>query len=371
MGFVMKTLLKTFAVLLLILTPAGLSSAQDGPSRVELDCLVLSTTANGIATPGDAARMPSFHHVWTPGVRYDYFESNGRKFFYETEGHGREMIVVVHGGAGLPHEYFHPMLSNLSRFAKMVYFDRRADMTSDRNSAEMASVSEQADDLDALRKKLGLERVTLLGHSFGGAIVLNYALRYPDHVKRLILVSTGAAVENPDEAEKRVMSRMSAADRASLNSNEGSSGGNNPCERVRRRYGLLYPHYFSKPTPYEFERGVYIAYFDALTKKFALAQEPDEVEFRSELSEINVPALVIAGRDDLVTPLEQATELASGLPKSRLVVMNHSGHFPFFEENYLFTEWVRKFLVETTDHRNDRKVGGPVISSTGRLAITG
>lgn len=365
MGFVMKTLFKTFAVLLLLLTTASMASAQEGPSRMELDCLAFTTASNGIAMPGAAARMPSFHHVWTPGVRYHYFESKGRKFFFETEGHGRETILVIHGGAGLPHEYFHPMLSNLSRFAKMVYFDRRADMLSASKPTEMATVAEQADDLDALRQKLGLDRVTLLAHSFGGAIALNYALRYPDHVKRLILVSTAASVENPDEAEKRVMSKLSPADRARYKSNEGESGGNNPCERVRRRYALLYPHYFSRPTPYEFDRGVYIAYFDALTKKFALSQEPGEVEFRAELSEIQAPALVVAGRNDLVTPLEQATELASGLPKSRLVVMNHSGHFPFFEENYLFTEWVRQFLIETNDHRNDFKVGGPVISSTG------
>ena len=57
-----------------------------------------------------------------------------------------------------------------------------------------ASIAEQADDIDALRKTLGLERVTLLGHSFGATIALNYALRHPENVKRLILVSAAAVV---------------------------------------------------------------------------------------------------------------------------------------------------------------------------------
>ena len=102
----------------------------------------------------------SFHHVWTPGLDYGTFQSNGLKLVYETQGNGSEVVIVVHGGAGLPHEYFHPMLYNLSRYAKLVFFDRRADMLSTRTGQGMASIEEMSDDIDALRKELGLERVT-------------------------------------------------------------------------------------------------------------------------------------------------------------------------------------------------------------------
>ncbi|HKG20660.1 MAG TPA: alpha/beta hydrolase, partial [Blastocatellia bacterium] len=64
--------------------------------------------------------------------------------------------------------------------------------------------------------------------------------------------------------------------------------------------------------------------------------------------------LVLGGRYDLVTPLNHGDELAKGLPQSRMVVLERSGHFPFMEENYLFTEWVRKFMAATTDSVQDR-----------------
>jgi len=331
----------------------SLAQAQEGSTRAEFECLSLANSSRAVAA-GPASPFVSFHHVWTPGLNYGTFQSNGLKLTYETQGAGDEVVIVVHGGAGLPHEYFHPMLYNLSRYAKLVFFDRRADMLSAKSGYGMASVDELSDDIDALRKTLGLEKVTLLGHSFGATIVLNYALRHPDNVKRLILVSAAASVENPYEGEKRILKALSKTEMAAYRSGEGGEGAAKPCDRVRMRYSVLYPHYFYKLVPYEFDRGVYTVYFDALSKKEALASSSTGLDVRAKLSQIKAPSLVVAGRYDLVTPPAQSSELAGGLPQSRLVVLEHSGHFPFFEENYLFTEWVRQFMLATNSTGNDR-----------------
>jgi proline iminopeptidase len=341
---------------------APLAQAQEGATRAEFECLTLANSSR-VAAAGPASPFVSFHHVWTPELEYGTFQSNGLKLTYETQGSGDEVVIVVHGGAGLPHEYFHPMLYNLSRYAKLVFFDRRADMLNS-SSSGMASIDELSDDIDALRKTLGLERVTLLGHSFGATIALNYALRHPANVRRLILVSAAASIENPSEGEKRILKTLSKAEMAAYRSSEGGTGANRPCDRVRMRYSVLYPHYFYKPIPYEFGRGVYTVYFDALSKKEALASDSSKVDLRDQLSEIKVPVLVVAGLHDLVTPLDQSFDLASGLPQSRMVVLQHSGHFPFFEENYLFTEWVRRFVVATSGQIDDRITRGPVSDSS-------
>jgi proline iminopeptidase len=343
----MKNLFGVCAVALLVFSVSSLAHAQEGSTRAEFECLALANSSS-VAFGGEPSGFLSFHHVWTPGLGYGTFQSNGLNFVYETQGSGDEVVIVVHGGAGLPHEYFHPMLSNLSRYAKLVYFDRRADTLSARSGHGAASIEEMADDIDALRKTLGVDQVTLLGHSFGATIVLNYALRHAANVKRLILVSAAAAVENPNEGEKRILKALSAAEMRAYRSTEGVSGAARPCERVRTRYSVLYPHYFYKLTPYDFDRGVYTVYFDALSKKQALASDATGLDVRNRLSEIKAPTLVVAGQHDLETMPEQSTELASGLPHSRLVMMEHSGHFPFFEENYLFTEWVRQFMTATS-----------------------
>jgi proline iminopeptidase len=360
----MKNLSRVCTVALLLFALVSLTRAQEGSTRAEFECLALSNSS-GVALSGEASPFLSFHHVWTPGLRYGTFQSNGLNLVYEMQGSGDEVVIVVHGGAGLPHEYFHPMLSNLSRYATLVYFDRRADMLSARSGHGMASIEEMSDDIDALRKTLGLERVTLFGHSFGATIVLNYALRHPSNVKRLILVSAAAAVENPNEGEKRILKKLSQAEMAAYRSSESGTGAGRPCDRVRMRYAVLYPHYFYKPVPYDFDRGVYTVYFDALSKKLALASDASGVDVSARLSEIKAPTLVVAGRHDLETPPDQSQELASGLAHSRLVLLEHSGHFPFFEENYLFTEWVRQFMAATSGQHDERTRDTVKESSSG------
>lgn len=360
----MKNLSRLFAMAVLSLSLAGIARAQEGATRAEFECLALANSSHQ-ALPGTASPFVAYHHVWTPGLEYGTFQSNGLHLVYETQGSGSDTVIVVHGGAGLPHEYFHPMLYNLSRYAKLVYFDRRADMLSARQGTGMASVEEMSDDLEALRQSLGVEKVTLLAHSFGATIALNYALRHPANVKRLVLVSASASLENPSETEKRIVNQLSADEMAAYRSGEGGTGAAKPCERVRARYAVLYPHYFYNRVPYDFDRGVYTAYFDAVAKKQALAGDESGLEIRRRLAEIKVPVLVVAGRFDIVTLPDQSRALADALPQSKLVMMDHSGHFPFFEENYLFTEWVRQFMTATNDARDDRTTPGPAVASSG------
>jgi len=360
----MKDTFRICFALLTLVALAAVACAQEGPTRAEFECLSLNTSS-GVALVTGNPSADSYHHVWTPVLTYGKFKSHGLELLYETQGDGGEVVIVLHGGPGLPHEYYHPMLSNLSRYARVVYFDRRADMASQREPHRAVRVAEMADDVEALRQALGVERVTLLGHSFGTAIALDYALRYPDHTRRLILVSGAAAVENPAEAEKRLVGALSPVETERYRS-EGGTNNANPCERVRRRYAVLYPHYFYKQIPYEFDRGFYTVYFDSLAKKLALADDGQQLDVRSKLAAIKAPVLVVAGRHDLVTPVAQSYELANALPQSRFVVLEHSGHFPIFEENYLFTEWARQFMSGTASSASDRVMVTAAASSGGK-----
>jgi pimeloyl-ACP methyl ester carboxylesterase len=106
------------------------------------------------------------------------------------------------------------------------------------------------------------------------------------------------------------------------------------------------------------DRDTYYIYFDALARRYALADEAGGVDLRRQLGRIRAPSLILAGKFDLVTPLSHSDDLALGLPYSRLVVMSHSGHFPYFEEGHLFTQSVRRFVEDTSDKGGDVKVIG-------------
>src|SRR5689334_3760481 len=100
----MNTPSRLCLVLLTILFLASLARAQEGSTRAEFECLALSNSSR-VALPGSASPWLAYHHVWTPGLAYGTFQSNGLNLVYETQGTAREVVIVVHGGAGLPHEY--------------------------------------------------------------------------------------------------------------------------------------------------------------------------------------------------------------------------------------------------------------------------
>jgi proline iminopeptidase len=360
----MRNFVRISAIASAVLGLALSARAQEGPSRADFECLKLANSSNVVA-PGGKSPYLSFHHVWIQDLKYGEFESNGLKLVYELGGNGKEVVFVVPGAGGLPHDHLHPMLSSLGAYVRLVYFDRRADMLSTHSVFETASPVELADDIDALRKHLGLKRVTLLAHSFGGTVALTYALRYPENVKRLVLVGTSAVVESQAEVEKRIAKLLTATEAAVFYSGEGGTGRLSACERTRNRYRAMFPHYFHKvPDSATLDNNVYSIYFDALGRKLVLSRDTTGFDLRQQLSRINVPVLVLAGKYDEVTPVAHAAELAAELPRARLVVLKQSGHFPFMEENYLFTQWVREFVLATGDFGNDWLTAPPVNSAT-------
>lgn len=299
----------------------------------------------------------SFHHVWSTEVGYGYFQSNGLDLYYEIEGKGSEYIVVVHGCPGIPHDYLHPMLSSLSNYMRVVYFDRRFDGLPKGLPRSSMSIGSMTDDIEALRQTLGLGRLTLLAHGIGGPIAINYALRYPDNIKRLIFTGTSAQVESPAEIEKRLSEALSPEEQAAYRAVQ--DGAPTALERDRKRYRALYPRCFLKPPDSRLlDRDTYYIYFDALARRYALANDPGGIDLRGQLRNVRAPSLVLAGKHDLVTPVSHSDDLARGLAYSRMVMMNHSGHFPYYEQGHFFTQCVRRFVEDTSDQGGDVNVIG-------------
>jgi proline iminopeptidase len=119
-----------------------------------------------------------------------YAQVNGAKLWYETEGQG-EPLVLVAGGPGESHKEFDPFFSRLADRFQVIYFDPLGVGQSGRaKSRSEYTFAREVEDLESLRKALGLSQINLLGHSFGGMVAQAYALQYPQSVKRLVLADT-------------------------------------------------------------------------------------------------------------------------------------------------------------------------------------
>src|SRR6185503_7174546 len=114
---------------------------------------------------------------------------DGASLYARTIGRGRE-VIVLHGGPDFDHAYLLPDLDRLRDGFRLVYYDQRGRGNSAEHvRPEDVTLSSEVDDLDRVRRYFRLEAPALLGHSWGAVLALEYALRHPSRVSRLILLN--------------------------------------------------------------------------------------------------------------------------------------------------------------------------------------
>jgi len=267
---------------------------------------------------------------------------NGTSIYYETVGFGSP-ILLMHGGLGPDHSYLRPWFDSLTdRNIEVTYYDHRSGGRSERVSTfEGITHDTLTADADQLRSVLGHGRLTLLGHSYGGMLAMEYALRYAEHLNGLILCCTAPSWDYVDETVTNAEARGGATEMAAL-------------ERLHRRdvtdddtFGRLTANiqalYFKGPDKALIEE------MHQRTVYSAAAYELSEIllegfDISNRLSDITVPTLVIAGGDDWVTPQVQSERMANLIPNAELVAFENSGHYPFIEEHDRFVRVVADWV---------------------------
>ncbi|MGH8945968.1 MAG: alpha/beta fold hydrolase, partial [Acidimicrobiia bacterium] len=103
-------------------------------------------------------------------------------------------IVVLHGGPDFDHNYLLPEMDRLAAFFRLIYYDQRGrGLSGEGVQAKDVTISSEIEDLDALTDRLGLGSFALLGHSWGGFLAMEYAIRHPGRISHLILMNTAPA----------------------------------------------------------------------------------------------------------------------------------------------------------------------------------
>lgn len=264
---------------------------------------------------------------------------NDTELFYVEVGEGRPCLVM-HGGLGFDHTYMHPWLDPLGDVMRLVYYDHRGNGRSGRPPFETLTFEQLCADADALREYLGFEKSSVMGHSIGGIIALEYALRYPERLERLILLDTAPSLDYwEDEVEDNARRKGATAEQL-----EALSADQDDNEEFVRAWKLIEPLYFHNYDPDLAERALANTVFSVEANN-AQASFLEGWDVTPRLGEIDAPTLVIVGRDDIICPPSQARRLHEGIPNSELVVFERCGHMPHLEEPQAFfgavSEWFR------------------------------
>lgn len=266
-------------------------------------------------------------------------------------------LIAVHGGPGTDHRLFRPYLDSLANEQRLVFFDLPGH--GDSGPMENASLVSMADSIDDVRLAIGSETVALLGSSYGGFLALTYALAHPHAVSALVLVGTSASHGFREEsimvAERRGTPEMLASLHRLW---DGSLADDAAFERAWRD---IFPLYFHRLPPAEIDALAQRCSYTLDTRRRILPTL-QHYDLREQLSKIDAPVLVIAGRHDWITSVRQAKELVDGLRQGDLVIFENSGHYPFIEEQDRFLTVVREWLATrqptSARHNNESNLGG-------------
>ena len=276
---------------------------------------------------------------------------NGVKLYYRLLGSGGDPVVLIHGGPGLTSDYLADDLTTMARTHALLVYDQRGIGRSTLVSDSTALAAQRyVEDLDAIRKHLGLEQLTLLGHSWGVAPAVLYAMQHPEHVRRMILVGVippersgltsafQALAAARDSATRRRMAELQAIRKA------------NPSDLAacREYYRLWFTPFFGVSSAASRMKGnVCAGSPESLRNKqnvdrFTFASLGDW-DWTASLSRVAVPTLIIQGELDPL-PIASARTWAAAMPNARLLALQGVGHFPYVETPDVFFAAIDRFL---------------------------
>jgi len=281
----------------------------------------------------------------------EFVEINGNRLAVEVLGpKGAPVIITHHGAPGLgsraePRASF----GRLADEYRVVVFDARGSGESE--GAGEFSHEQWAADIDGLREWIGAEQIIMAGGSYGGFMSMEYAIRYPDRVRALVLRDTA-----PDNTHSE-LSRANAlaSDRVTVDMEKFDridEGRVRDDDDLRDCWREILPLYDFVYDPEAVERKVAATPYRYEAHNYAFSQNLPNYDLKGALPGISAPTLVTVGRTDWITPVSCSETIVSLIPGARLAIFEKSGHSPQIEEAEEWTATVRGFLHQVAPPRS-------------------
>lgn len=291
-----------------------------------------------------------------------FVDSHGALIYYMSVGRGAP-LVIAHGGPGASHDYFLPYLLPLMRTSRLIFIDERGSGKSSKfEDTKQYTIANMVEDIETVRQELGLGKISLLGHSYGGALAQAYALKYQKNLSHLILGSTFPSTKELNDALAKIKSEMNAKDLARLNALEAAGlfdkgevweHGRYSEEYAKLAWGIGYfPYlYQNHPDPsYDPQVSNTTTAWDVYREmwgshgEYVVDGNLIEVEYLDKLAQIKVPTLIIVGDHDESDP-KMSKEMHEKIAGSQLVILPKSGHMTFVDQPEKFLNAVRTFVA--------------------------
>jgi proline-specific peptidase len=217
------------------------------------------------------------------------------------------------------------------------------------------SLATELDDLDRIRSHFGFHAVAVLGHSWGGLLAMEYALRSPQHVSHLILMNTAPASHSGALAVRNELRRRRSpaqSERMSvLLADPAYEGGDIDVDleicRIHFAPALHQPEQLERVVRRlrsAFTSGGIVTARAIEDRLYDQTWNAEDYDLLPRLNRLRIPSLIIHGDTDFV-PVDVARQIADSIPGSRFVLLAECGHFAYLEQPDLVYRSIASFLA--------------------------
>jgi proline-specific peptidase len=274
----------------------------------------------------------------------------------EREDEGKLPLVCLHGGPGGTHDYLEPLQAVAETGRRVVFYDQlgcgKSDLPDD---ASLYTVELFVDEVGAVRRVLGLDRVHLLGNSWGGMLAMEYALTKPPGLASLVLASAPASIPQWIEETARLRAQLPRSVQDVLERHEEAGTTDDP--EYQQACLAFYKRHVCRADPWP---DCVVRSFDFIAAHglvYRTMNGPSEFHVTGtlrdwsvvdRLAEIDVPTLVVTGEHDEATAAINRT-ISEGIPDAESVIVPNASHMAHVEDTEGYVELLDDFLtrVET------------------------
>jgi proline-specific peptidase len=282
-----------------------------------------------------------------------YIPVSGKyRVWYRIIGGGAERenipLLALHGGPGVPHDYIENLADLASDTRRVIFYDQlgcgRSDQPEDRS---LWRVDRFVEELGIVRRELGLDRVHLLGQSWGGMLAIEYVLTQPKGIVSLILASTLSSMPLWIAEANRLRGELPPEVQVTLLRHEQSGTTDDP--EYQKAMQVFYERHVCRvvPMPDQVKRAldqVGVVYYTMNgPTEFHVIGTIKDWDRTDRLSEIHIPTLITSGRYDESTPHINEI-LHRGIAGSEWVIFEHSSHMAHVEEPEVYLPTITAFM---------------------------
>lgn len=265
----------------------------------------------------------------------------------------KPVLFLIHGGPGGNHVHFKSDSIKLQKIAQLVFIDQRGCGWSKKTSKSDYTLENNIEDIEALRKHLGLKRISILGVSYGGMVAQGYAIRYGKNVDNLILVSTAPSYHFIETAKEN-LNKIGTQNQIDV-CNKYLWNGTFKSERdIERYFELMDPLYIYN---YRNKKARQSSTKKLKASKLKNALSCDVLNagfsgflhhfnFIPKLKNIKCPTLIMVGRNDWICVPSHSKTIANNIPDAVLKVFNKCGHALSSDSKDRYLSEINRFLLK-------------------------